>query len=149
MSDEDRTYEVGYKKPPAATRFKPGQSGNSKGRPKGSKNFATALLQELNAKVRVSENGKQKTITKRDAVAKQVVNQAAAGNPRAIPILLNEARQFEQSDEGKGGLDGLAREDELVMANIIQRIRESAPAMQEVATDAAALPTDGEGNVPC
>jgi len=27
--------EVGYKRPPKATRFKPGQSGNPKGRPKG------------------------------------------------------------------------------------------------------------------
>ena len=32
-------HEVGYGKPPKHTRFKPGQSGNSKGRPKGVRNF--------------------------------------------------------------------------------------------------------------
>ena len=31
-------YEVGYGKPPKDTRFKPGQSGNPSGRPKGATN---------------------------------------------------------------------------------------------------------------
>ena len=31
-------YEVGYAKPPAENRFKPGQSGNPNGRPRGSRN---------------------------------------------------------------------------------------------------------------
>jgi len=31
-------YDVGYGKPPAHSRFKPGQSGNPRGRPKGVKN---------------------------------------------------------------------------------------------------------------
>ena len=43
MSDD---YEVGYKKPPIHTRFKPGVSGNPKGRPKGTKNLATDLAEE-------------------------------------------------------------------------------------------------------
>lgn len=37
--DKPERYEVGYGKPPSATRFKPGQSGNPHGRPKGSKNI--------------------------------------------------------------------------------------------------------------
>ena len=42
MADnDDPTYPIGYKKPPRDTQFKPGQSGNFKGRPKGAKNFAT------------------------------------------------------------------------------------------------------------
>ncbi len=35
MSESPQSEEVGYGKPPAATRFKKGQSGNPKGRPKG------------------------------------------------------------------------------------------------------------------
>jgi len=43
-------YEVGYRKPPAKTRFKPGVSGNPHGRPKGASNFSTILDQELGIK---------------------------------------------------------------------------------------------------
>ena len=44
MADPDdiRSYRVGYAKPPREMRFRPGQSGNARGRPKGAKNFATA-----------------------------------------------------------------------------------------------------------
>lgn len=38
-------YDVGYGKPPVATRFKQGQSGNPKGRPKGAKNKRSALFE--------------------------------------------------------------------------------------------------------
>ena len=37
--------QVGYRKPPVHTRFKPGQSGNPKGRPKGPRNLATGCCQ--------------------------------------------------------------------------------------------------------
>ena len=39
-------YEVGYGKPPKHSRFRPGKSGNPKGRPKGSKNKAQSPLAE-------------------------------------------------------------------------------------------------------
>ncbi|WP_340108249.1 DUF5681 domain-containing protein [Pikeienuella sp. HZG-20] len=43
----DRTdYEVGYAKPPASCRFRPGVSGNPRGRPKGAKNKRPALNEE-------------------------------------------------------------------------------------------------------
>ena len=43
----DGNHSVGYGRPPEATRFKPGQSGNPKGRPKGSKNLRTLFAEEL------------------------------------------------------------------------------------------------------
>jgi hypothetical protein len=69
MADESkRTYDVGYGKPPRHSRFKKGRSGNPHGRPQGSRNMSTLLDRALNEQVVVSENGKRKTITKRDAV---------------------------------------------------------------------------------
>src|ERR1700687_1673760 len=92
-------YPIGYKKPPRHTQFKPGQSGNVKGRPKGTKNFATVLDKELRTKIEVTENGKRKKISKRDAIVKQTVNKAAAGDPKATVIVLNEVRPHESQNQ--------------------------------------------------
>ena len=47
MSDD---YEVGYGKPPKSRQWKPGQSGNPKGRPKGARNrLGTQFLEALEA----------------------------------------------------------------------------------------------------
>jgi uncharacterized protein DUF5681/DNA methylase len=69
-------YEIGFAKPPSAPRFPKGQSGNPAGRPRGSKNLSTILEQELEERVVIRENGKQRTVTKRRASMKQFVNKA-------------------------------------------------------------------------
>jgi hypothetical protein len=127
MADESRfPSEVGYKRPPEASRFRPGQSGNPKGRPKGAKNFATVFAEELTTRIVVTENGKRRTITKRQAVVKQLVNKAVAGDARAIPILLNETRVYEADARTTDAVQVFATtEDQLVMAGMLRRIREA------------------------
>lgn len=84
-----KDYEVGYKKPPKHTQFKPGQSGNPKGRPHGAKNLSTELLEELQERVKVTESGKQKTISKQRAMLKALMAKAVQGDSRAANTLLN------------------------------------------------------------
>lgn len=43
MSTKEGNYEVGYRRPPRQTRFKKGRSGNPRGRPPGSRNFASLV----------------------------------------------------------------------------------------------------------
>ncbi len=81
-------YEVGYKKPPAHTRFKKNVSGNPHGRRRGTKNIATLLDREFNQRVAVRENGAQRMITKREAAIKQFVNGLISGNPRYAKFLM-------------------------------------------------------------
>jgi Family of unknown function (DUF5681) len=83
-----RGYSVGKGKPPLHTRFQKGRSGNPRGRCKGSKNVATLLAQVLNERVTVTENGKRRTITKREAILKQLANKAASGDYRAMKLVI-------------------------------------------------------------
>ena len=100
--DNERDYEVGYGKPPRHTRFRKGQSGNPRGRPKESKNLATLLKEALNEHVIVAENGGRRKITMREAIIKQLVKRSATADLRATKILLDLVRDIEgQRGEGQ------------------------------------------------
>src|SRR5262250_1952537 len=81
-------YEVGYRKPPKATRFQAGASGNPKGRPKGSTNLATDLSAELSEHITVREGGQARRVTKQRALIKSLTAQALQGDVRATTALL-------------------------------------------------------------
>lgn len=94
-------YETGYRRPPISGRFKKGQSGNPKGRPKGSSNFLTLLEQELGQSIVVNENGKKKTITRMQAMVKRIVAGALQGDLKALMTLVEILRRtgkFEETD---------------------------------------------------
>jgi len=112
MTDQDssgRPFEVGYGKPPRHKPIRQREIRQPKGRGKGVRNFSTEIQDELNTRIPIMENGKRKKVTKRKAVAKQLVNKAASGDPKAIPVLLNEARQHEAGSAAGLGHDALCR----------------------------------------
>jgi hypothetical protein len=88
MSQRRPGYEVGYAKPPQYTRFRRGQSGNPKGRPKGLQSFARLARQAFNEKIAIKENGERRIITKLQAALKQLANKAASGDAAAIREML-------------------------------------------------------------
>jgi hypothetical protein len=69
------------------TQFKPGQSGNPKGRPKGSKNLCTLVKDELDKDPNAEEAGSRR-LTKRAVIARTIVNGAMTGNPKHVASLL-------------------------------------------------------------
>lgn len=95
MAKKRTDYEVGYRKPPVHTRFKKGQSGNPKGRRKGTQNLATDLAEELGERIRVREGDREFPVSKRRAVIKTLVSRALKSDPRAIGVLFSLAKAFE------------------------------------------------------
>jgi hypothetical protein len=81
-------YEVGYGKPPLQSRFKPGQSGNPKGRPKTAKALNTIVRETLTQKVAVRTGTGTRKISRIDAVIQKTVEQAMKGNQRALAELI-------------------------------------------------------------
>lgn len=86
-------YAVGNKRPPKHSRFKPGQSGNPAGRPKGSTNLNTKFDKELRKTVLVTKNGKPTKMTKGDVIVAQLVDSSMKGDVRTAAIVLRFAEE--------------------------------------------------------
>ncbi len=93
--DGDHPNEVGYGKPPKATRFRPGQSGNPRGRPKGARGIAKVLDEALSQEVRVTEGGQTVRITKREALILSLITKALKGDMRAAAHTLRLMEAYE------------------------------------------------------
>lgn len=121
----DREYEVGYRRPPKRTQFKKGQSGNPKGRPKGARGLDTMIIEELKAKIIVSENGRSKKLKKAEAIVKQVVNKALTGDHKAISQVLTVSQRHEEklAAKAKPILETLPEEDQQVMQSLLARMQ--------------------------
>ena len=105
----DNGYDVGYGKPPTHSRFRLGQSGNPRGRPKGSKNIRKAVEQIFTTKLTVREGGVIRRITKTEAVLLTQLSQALKGSQRAAQSVVATVKEL-------GLLD--ARPDKLVMGDL-------------------------------
>jgi hypothetical protein len=133
MRDDD--YEVGYGKPPRHTRFRPGQSGNPSGRPKGTRNLASDLSEELREKIIVTEGGKSRETTKQRAIVKTAVARALKGDMRAITVLIKQIEGMEQTTDNETQNELLSRDDEQILENFRRHLMEEIKAAEAGETD--------------
>jgi hypothetical protein len=86
--DFDNGYEVGFGKPPKATRFKKGQSGNPAGKRKAARSAFQELERFLDTPIVVNENGCRKQMRPMEIVRKKVFQIATQGNVQAIKLMI-------------------------------------------------------------
>jgi hypothetical protein len=118
-SAEEET--VGYRRPPSASRFRPGVSGNPRGRPKGARNLSTVIAAALSERVAVNENGRRRRISKLETAVKQLVNRAASGETRATQLLLSLIQAGEARPQPQDS-NRISDADAIVMAELSRRL---------------------------
>jgi Family of unknown function (DUF5681) len=115
-SDDSNSYEVGYRKPPKHTQFRPGQSGNPAGRRKGVRNLATDVKRTLRIPVKVKENGRSRKISTQEGVLMRLREKALQGDARALDRVVELAQRF-NNDAGEIGLaQPLCADDQAILA---------------------------------
>jgi len=87
-------YTVGYGRPPLSSRFKPGTSGNAKGRPKNSKNLKTLIRQAFTAKISIREGSSNRRVSKIEGVVLRQLESALKGQDRAAMAVVKMAMQM-------------------------------------------------------
>lgn len=96
---KDKDDGIGYCRPPLETRFRPGISGNPSGRPKRQKSLSEEIASVLNEATTIVENGKKRETTKGNAIAREVVKRATAGDLRAISMVLSCSAGSDENSE--------------------------------------------------
>jgi hypothetical protein len=87
-------YSVGYGRPPKASQFVAGKSGNPLGRPKGSKGVGEIFRDLLRQKVSVTENGTTRKMPALVVMLRRLQNDAMRGDPKALKLFLSLADRY-------------------------------------------------------
>lgn len=117
-------YVVGYGRPPMSSRFKPGTSGNSKGRPKGRKNLKTLIRQAMTANIAVREGSASRRVSKIEGVVLRQLESALKGNDRSAMAVIKMATQLgflEDPDNQSSATADLSAADERILEELLNR----------------------------
>lgn len=128
MSHENtQGYSVGYGKPPQASQYQKGQSGNPLGRPRNKVSIKSLLNKTLEEKVMTTENGEQKAISKFEVMMKQLVNKACSGDIKSQQTVIRLSSQIEAEMNGEDSLRIMTPEqDKKLLADLRKRFTSSS-----------------------
>ena len=138
-SEAPPDYAVGYRRPPKATRFTAGKSGNPKGRPKGSRSVGAVLQDIIQQKIVVTENGKTRRISALEVMLRRLANDAMRSDAGAMKLLLSLVDRYGDSPEAALRLGDVLAEDRDILAQYLQ-----GPA--GLGQEADGKPDDAEGS---
>jgi hypothetical protein len=129
-------FAVGYGRPPLHSRFKPGQSGNPKGRAKQSRNMRTIVQQVLNEDMQIREGGRVRRMSAIEALVRTTLARSFKGDPKALASLIVIIRQSGYGpDRDESSADLLSAADyEAILADYLARNFSSDKADPEIGT---------------
>lgn len=114
---------VGYARPPIASRFKPGKSGNPHGRPRSSRNLKTIIQSALTAPVVLRQGDRKRSVSKLEGIVMKQVESALKGDGKAALATLKMAAQVGLLEVPEGTAEPIAlsaSEQEMVNELVLQ-----------------------------
>jgi hypothetical protein len=114
-------YRIGKGRPPEASRYRPGQSGNLRGRPRGSKNAGTRAKDELKRQVIVTIGGKKRKMSVADIAYRRLGDKAMSGDQKALGFLLMLANQLDPAEAAAVESPTISEEDLDALADYFRR----------------------------
>jgi hypothetical protein len=140
-------YEVGYRRPPAETRFQPGKSGNPRGHPKGLKSIGTLLVQMLGRWITVQENGRQRRMRMQDVIVQGLVNDAARRDAHALRQLFALMDRYCGPDQQEADSASLLPDDQAIIEDFISslQVHRNASKSETSKTEPQESKSDSEG----
>jgi len=119
--DPEPTSRVGYCCPPTEHRFKSGQSGNPKGRPKGSRNMATIVAGVLARRIRTKIDGETQRILPTEALVHVVLRKALGGDRHASDTVFRWIEEGETSKERRDAVRSFGEKEEAILRRMEDR----------------------------
>lgn len=119
-------YRVGYRKPPKETQFKKGQSGNPKGRPKGTCNLDVTIEGVMSEEMRCVENGRKRRRPAIELILLHLRQRALKGDNKATEMILRYYQQSMASRSSAEPIDHLLDEDKAILEGYNEQNNESA-----------------------
>lgn len=97
----DAPYSVGYGKPPKHGQFKPGKSGNPKGRPKAPPKLEDLIAGEAKRMIKIEVAGQPQELSQAHVVVKAVFQRAMKGDLQAAKIVLQLLQALPDAPEAE------------------------------------------------
>jgi len=114
-------YEVGYGRPPKDKQFKPGRSGNPKGRRPKPNSVQVEMRKVLSRKIQINEGGTSKRLPIQEVILRTLANKAAKGDLKAADFVfrLSTAPEFSDTDIIDQGV--LSSEDQAMLDAVMRK----------------------------
>jgi hypothetical protein len=130
--NQERAHHIGYGCPPKETRFKPGKSGNPKGRPKRPPTLQFTVEKALKERVVLREGEHVQKVTKLDALVRTTLNRALKGDSKSVSAFLQMLQTW--SGQGQDVVDTdpvISGDDETILADYLARHGASISPFEE------------------
>ena len=114
-------YEVGYGKPPLATRFRKGKSGNASGRPRRSRSVGSILAEILERKVTIRDGTGPRLVTVQEAMLLKFTKNALKGDARALNAVLGLAERYRDDPARTIEPAELSADDQVLIRDYLAR----------------------------